>query len=153
MGCKHIEQLSNDLPEGAILSTKVHSNSKENRGKKTMYGFIECYSVEVAKDLSVKLQFTKLDGNILKVSFTGYHEIQENKSPEANGNRSNRTLIIKNIAFEATRKDIIRLFEPYGKIKSCRLPKKFDGNHRVFGFVEMSKSKEINKARNALANS
>ena len=39
-------------------------------------------------------------------------------------------LIVRNVAFEATRKDVAALFAPFGQIKSCRLPKKFDGNHR-----------------------
>lgn len=34
---------------------------------------------------------------------------------------------------QATRKDIMGLFTPFGQIKSCRLPRKFDGNHRCGG--------------------
>ena len=34
------------------------------------------------------------------------------------------------MAFEATRKDLVGLFGPFGHIKSARLPRKFDGNHR-----------------------
>lgn len=32
--------------------------------------------------------------------------------------------------------DIASMFSPFGHLKSCRLPKKFDGNHRGFAFVE-----------------
>jgi len=39
-------------------------------------------------------------------------------------------LVVRNVAFEATRKDLMALFAPFGQIKSCRLPKKMDGNHR-----------------------
>ena len=39
---------------------------------------------------------------------------------------------VRNVAFEATRKDLTALFTPFGQIKSCRLPKKMDGNHRCF---------------------
>lgn len=39
-------------------------------------------------------------------------------------------LIVRNVAFEATRKDISTLFAPFGQMKSCRLPRKYDGNHR-----------------------
>ena len=39
-------------------------------------------------------------------------------------------LVVRNVAFEATRKDVAALFAPFGHMKSCRLPKKFDGNHR-----------------------
>jgi multiple RNA-binding domain-containing protein 1 len=44
-------------------------------------------------------------------------------------------LVVRNVAFEATRKDLIALFQPFGQIKSCRLPKKFDGGHRCEGTV------------------
>lgn len=45
-------------------------------------------------------------------------------------------LVLRNLAFEATRKDVQGLFSPFGHLKSCRLPKKFDGNHRGFAFIE-----------------
>ncbi len=39
-------------------------------------------------------------------------------------------MVVRNVAFEAIRKDIMGLFTPFGHIKSCRLPRKFDGTHR-----------------------
>ena len=39
-------------------------------------------------------------------------------------------MVVRNVAFEATRKDILGLFTPFGAVKSCRLPRKFDGTHR-----------------------
>ena len=46
-------------------------------------------------------------------------------------------LVVRNVAFEATRKDLAGLFGPFGQLKSCRLPKKFDGSHRYchIGFI------------------
>lgn len=55
--------------------------------------------------------------------------------------------MVRNVAFEATRKDIAGLFSPFGHLKSCRLPKKFDGSHRGFAFVEFTTKQE---ARNAM---
>ena len=46
---------------------------------------------------------------------------------------SGTKLVVRNVAFEATRKDVAALFAPFGQIKSCRLPKKFDGSHRRVG--------------------
>ena len=49
----------------------------------------------------------------------------------AEGSKAKGTkLVVRNVAFEATRKDVAALFAPFGQIKSCRLPKKFDGSHR-----------------------
>lgn len=39
------------------------------------------------------------------------------------------------------------LFSPFGHLKSARLPKKFDGSHRGFAFVEFTTKQE---AKNAL---
>ena len=39
-------------------------------------------------------------------------------------------LVVRNVAFEAARKDIAALFSPFGHFKSCRLPRKYDGTHR-----------------------
>merc|ERR1712039_133724 len=47
-------------------------------------------------------------------------------------------LIVKNVAFEATCKDVMRLFMPFSFIKACRLPKKVDGNHKGFAFLDLS---------------
>ena len=38
----------------------------------------------------------------------------------------------------------------FGALKSCRLPKKFDGNHRGFAFVELSTKREASAALEAL---
>ncbi len=39
-------------------------------------------------------------------------------------------LVVRNVAFEATKKDIQSLFAGFGQIRSVRLPRKFDHNHR-----------------------
>lgn len=55
-------------------------------------------------------------------------------------------LVVRNVAFEATRRDITGLFGPFGHVKSCRLPKKFDGQHRGFAFVEFVTPREARAA-------
>jgi multiple RNA-binding domain-containing protein 1 len=58
--------------------------------------------------------------------------------------------VVRNVAFEATRRDIQKLFNPFGVLKSCRLPKKFDGAHRGFAFAELSTKREASAALEAL---
>ena len=55
-------------------------------------------------------------------------------------------LIVRNVAFEATKEDVRRLFAPFGQVKSLRLPKKFDGTHRGFAFVELTTKAEAREA-------
>ena len=45
-------------------------------------------------------------------------------------------LSVKNLAFQASKKDIEELFKQFGSVKTIRLPKKMDGSHRGFAFVE-----------------
>ena len=39
-------------------------------------------------------------------------------------------LVVRNLAFEATKKDVRDLFAAFGQIRSVRLPTKADGTHR-----------------------
>ena len=53
--------------------------------------------------------------------------------------------------FQATRKEILKLFGSFGQLRKVRLPRKFDGSHRGFAFVEFLTSKEALAAMNALS--
>lgn len=59
-------------------------------------------------------------------------------------------VIIKNLAFEATTKDLSIIFEPFGVVKYIYLPKKINGNHRGFGFVQMSNFQDVQVAIDVL---
>lgn len=60
-------------------------------------------------------------------------------------------ILVKNLAFEAGPKDLRQLFSTFGQVKSVRMPKKFDGSHRGFGFVELVTRQEAANAFRALA--
>ena len=57
----------------------------------------------------------------------------------------------RNIAFQATKKDINDLFAEFGSLKKVRLPKKMDGQHRGFAFVEFDTADEAALAKEALS--
>lgn len=59
---------------------------------------------------------------------------------------SETKLMVRNLAFEATSKDVRRLMEAFGHVKTCRLPKKFDGTTRGFAFVEFATKGEAQRA-------
>lgn len=46
-------------------------------------------------------------------------------------------LYIGNISFEATQEDVQAAFERFGTVHDCSLPRREDGRHRGFGFVEL----------------
>jgi multiple RNA-binding domain-containing protein 1 len=45
-------------------------------------------------------------------------------------------MMVRNVPFEAKVKELEELFKVFGQLKYVRLPKKIDGTHRGFGFVE-----------------
>lgn len=56
--------------------------------------------------------------------------------------------MVRNLAFEATAAEVRTLMEAFGTVKTCRLPKKFDGTNRGFAFVEfLDKSDAKNAVR------
>jgi multiple RNA-binding domain-containing protein 1 len=61
-------------------------------------------------------------------------------------------IIIKNLPFQATKKDIRSLFGAYGQLRSVRVPKKFDRSARGFAFADFVSSREAENAMDALKN-
>ena len=57
---------------------------------------------------------------------------------QAAADESDHKIIVRNLAFEASAKDVRTLMEAFGQVKTCRLPKKFDGSRRGFAFVEFT---------------
>lgn len=49
-------------------------------------------------------------------------------------------LLFFSLLFQATSKELRELFSSFGQLKRVRLPKKFDGGHRGFAFVDFLSS-------------
>ncbi|KAG1844241.1 hypothetical protein F4604DRAFT_1960472 [Suillus subluteus] len=89
------------------------------------YGFVGFKTAEDAKKAMEGMQGFILDGHSLHVKFAGRGTEDEPKDNTAAKSRSTK-MIVKNVPFEATKKDIRELFSAHGHLKSVRLPKKFD---------------------------
>ena len=59
-------------------------------------------------------------------------------------------MLVKNVPFEATKKDLRELFGAHGQLKSVRLPRQVHGRTRGFGFVEFVSRREAETAMAAL---
>ena len=109
--------------------------------------------------VGVHLQGELLDGHKIELHHsTGRPpQVVENDAVETKkGKRKERgpasnKLIIRNLAFEATRKDLVEVLGPFGHLKSCRVPKKFDGTHRGFAFAEFVTKQEAKSALEGVA--
>lgn len=122
------------------------------------FGFVEFASKEEAKNAIASLQGIELEGHALQLKFSNNNgavqgQLRVNsKSNVSSSSSSNSTkLIVRNIPFEATEKEIRELFKSCGQLKRVRLPRKFDGNHRGFGFVEFLTKSEAQNAYQSLA--
>jgi multiple RNA-binding domain-containing protein 1 len=60
-------------------------------------------------------------------------------------------LLIRNVPFEASKKEMRELLSTFGQIKSMRLPKKLTGDHRGFCFVDFLTEQEAKHAFESLA--
>ncbi|XP_075481451.1 multiple RNA-binding domain-containing protein 1-like isoform X1 [Primulina tabacum] len=135
---------------GKLLSVRVKKHVKNGKNISMGFGFMEFDSVETAANVRGDLQGTVLDGHALILQLC--HAKNDDLLPKKVANdRSSTKLIIRNVAFEATEKELRQLFSPFGQIKSLRLPRRL-GNHRGFAFVEYVTKQEARNALEALSN-
>ncbi|EIW74821.1 RNA-binding domain-containing protein [Coniophora puteana RWD-64-598 SS2] len=115
------------------------------------YGFVGFKTPEHARGALKSVQGLVLDGHALSVKFAGrgQEEVgQEGKGASSKGRTTK--MIVKNVPFEASKKDIRELFGAHGQLKSVRLPKKFDSRSRGFAFLEFLTRQEAENAYAAL---
>ncbi|XP_010491106.1 PREDICTED: multiple RNA-binding domain-containing protein 1-like [Camelina sativa] len=141
---KHFTEL---VTQGHILSVKIIKNGENRRS--SGYGFLEFDSVETASSVYEDLKETVLDGHKLILSYS------KNKRCETVGKGSDKEktstkLHVKNVAFEATEKEIRQLFNPFGQIKSVWFPIQ-NGKFRGFCNIEFGTHQEALNAINALS--
>uniref|UniRef100_J3M1B0 RRM domain-containing protein n=1 Tax=Oryza brachyantha TaxID=4533 RepID=J3M1B0_ORYBR len=137
------------LKSGSLKSAMVKKHIKNGKNVSMGFGFVEFDSVETATNVCKDLQGTVLDGHALILQLChGRKDGQAKKKSEKD--KSSTKLLVRNVAFEATEKDLRQLFSPFGQIKSLRLPMKF-GTHRGFAFVEFVTKQEAQNALQALA--
>ncbi|CAH8826065.1 unnamed protein product [Trichobilharzia szidati] len=61
--------------------------------------------------------------------------------------KPNKIVIVRNVPFQATQKELVELFQPIGGLVNVRLPKKATGGHRGFAFIEFD---TLDKAKAAI---
>ncbi|XP_043690007.1 multiple RNA-binding domain-containing protein 1-like isoform X2 [Telopea speciosissima] len=143
------KHFSENVKEGKIQSTRIKKHLKNGKTLSMGFGFIEFDSVETATNVCRDLQGTVLDGHALILQLC--HAKKDGQvAKKVDKDRSSTKLIVRNVAFEATEKELRQLFSPFGQIKSLRLPMKL-GSHRGFAFVEYVTKQEAQNALQALA--
>ncbi|KAI9335296.1 hypothetical protein BDR26DRAFT_912132 [Obelidium mucronatum] len=152
-------------PVGGLRSVRIATKPDTKKGGGAVlsmgFGFLEFDRKEDAIKAVKALQGVELDGHKLELKFsnaTGKGNTAAKASSAAKRNMDEEDevkvtgtkLIVRNIPFQATKKDIKQLFSTFGQVKSVRLPTKFDGTHRGFGFVDFLTKQEAKAAFSTL---
>uniref|UniRef100_A0A3Q3AUA4 Probable RNA-binding protein 19 n=1 Tax=Kryptolebias marmoratus TaxID=37003 RepID=A0A3Q3AUA4_KRYMA len=144
---------------GKVKSCSI--SKKKNKSGKLLsmgYGFVQYQTAEAAQKALRQLQHCTVDDHQLEVKIsdkaTGTTEVTHKKK-QAEKKQTGSKILVRNIPFQATVKEIRELFCTFGELKTVRLPKKAagSGNHRGFAFVDFLTKQDAKKAFAALCHS
>ena len=131
------------------------------------YGFVKFKRASEANEAIKQLQDHSLDGHRLELKFSNRIVNVSDQAASASSRKAagaaatgknaadvkSSKLLVRNIPFEAKAKEIEELFRVFGQLKYVRLPKKVDGAHRGFGFVDFVTISDARRAYDALSHS
>lgn len=140
-----------------FVSARVKTKMDPKKPGQTLsmgFGFAEFRTKAQAQAALAAMDGYVLDGHALgvKASHRGHDAAEERRRDDrAKKEAARRTkLVIKNLPFQATKKDVRALFGTYGQLRSVRLPKKADHTTRGFAFADFVTAREAENALNAL---
>ncbi|KAH3732884.1 sel1 repeat family protein [Pelomyxa schiedti] len=145
---------------GVVKSAKIAKTSggDGNEQKSLGFGFVEYADHLFAVEALKQGQGINVDGRSLSLEFARKRIKGGEAAAAASLAKRKETadvpkspkIIIRNVAFQATEKELTDLVGAIAQVKSVRLPRKFDGSHRGFAFVEFLSTAEASTAVEAL---
>ncbi|KAF9789120.1 hypothetical protein BJ322DRAFT_522591 [Thelephora terrestris] len=146
-----LDRAFRSLPSFAFARVQMKPDLRNPSGKLSMgYGFVGFKDAEGAKRALKSMQGYVLDGHSLSIRLAGRGAEEPTEGKDKAGVKSSTKMIVKNVPFEASKKDIRELFGAHGQLRSVRLPKKFDHRSRGFAFLEFASKHEAENAFNSL---
>ncbi|TDH69190.1 hypothetical protein CCR75_002286 [Bremia lactucae] len=141
---------------GKLRNVTVACRKDPRRGMLSMgFGFVEYVDAKHTEHALRTLQSTVIDGHAINLKLSQKRALAASKRAvgDFDGKSRKSKIIVRNVAFEATSNEIRELFGAFGQLKRVRMPKKFDGKHRGFAFVEFLTEQEACNAFSALSSS
>ena len=144
-------------PIEGLLSAKVKTKPDPQKPGQFLsmgFGFLEFCTKQQAHAAVSAMDGYDLDGHRLQVRISqkiinADDGLQKgDRVKRSNGKRAK--IIIKNLPFEVSKKDVRSLLGPYGQLRSVRVPKRFNMSRRGFAFAEFVTSREAENAMSAL---
>lgn len=140
-----------------FVSARVKTKTDPKKPGQTLsmgFGFAEFRSKAQAQAALQAMDGHVLDGHTLgvKASHKGRDAAEERRREDrAQKAAAQRTkIVIKNLPFQATKKDVRALFGTYGQVRTVRVPKKADHTTRGFAFADFVTAREAENALMAL---
>ncbi|NWV21321.1 RBM19 protein, partial [Origma solitaria] len=144
---------------GALKSCTI-SKKKDKAGTLLSmgFGFVEYRKPEGAQKALRRLQGCTIDGHKVEVKLSERAvrpAVKSARKKQTVKKQKTSKILVRNIPFQATAREIRELFSTFGELKTVRLPKKMagTGSHRGFGFVDFVTKQDAKKAFNALCHS
>ncbi len=144
-------------PLDGFLSARVKTKLDPKRPGQVLsmgFGFLEFRSKSQAQAALAAMDGYKLEDHnlLIKASHKAIDAAEEKRKEDRDKKIAGRRtkIIIKNLPFEASKKDVRSLFGSYGQLRSVRVPKKFDSSTRGFAFADFVTAREAENAMNAL---
>lgn len=148
------------LPGYSFSRVQTKPDPKRPGARLSMgYGFVGFKTKKEAQAALAGLEGFKIDGHAIEAKFAqrGQDEVEkEHKTKSDEGKTKGTKLLVKNLPFEATKKDVRALFSAYGTLKSLRVPRKSTmsatgaQSTRGFAFLEFTTHAEAQRAMDAL---
>ena len=144
-------------PLDGFMSARVKTKTDPKKPGQILsmgFGFLEFRTKQQARAALAAMNGYKLQGHdlVLKTSNKAADAAEERRKEEnAKKLLGRRTkIIIKNLPFEASKKDVRALFGAYGQLRSVRVPRKFDSSTRGFAFADFVTAREAESAMDSL---
>ncbi|PSR87189.1 hypothetical protein BD289DRAFT_432762 [Coniella lustricola] len=127
----------------AQVKTKLDSK-KPGQVLSMGFGFVHFRSKAQAEAALKVMDGHVLDGHTLgvKASHRGLDAAEERRREDKAKKGQRTKIVIKNLAFEASKNDLRRLLGTYGKLRVVRIPKKFGSSSRGFAFAEFESPRD-----------
>lgn len=144
-------------PLDGFMSARVNTKTDPKKPGQVLsmgFGFVEFRTKAQAQAALNAMNGYDLDNHklVIKASHKGHDAGEERRKEErAKKQAGKRTkIVIKNLPFEASKKDVRALFGTYGQLRSVRVPHKFDHSARGFAFADFITAREAENALEAL---
>lgn len=147
---------------GQVKSVKLATKKKGTETVSLGFGFVEFdHRASLNRALDT-LQGVVVDGHELVLKRSTNNNNNNNMTQTQSSKRkqtqaepeipeNGTKLIVRNVPFEATEKELRDLFRSFSQLKRVRLPRKFDGQHRGFAFLDFLTHQDARTALQSLS--